>query len=91
MLHVNSREVQSSHRIKLECLQIKGVAHVDNFLDSTDLLKRNLFLRNKSLLATCELDQNAATHNSGDFATDFSAHFDIANRILNPQPNFKFF
>jgi hypothetical protein len=83
LLDADCRKVESSLVIKLESLDVKGVAHVNHVFDAVDFLESDLLLRNKSLLATGKLNQNASTHDSSHDASGFDSHLYIANRVLH--------
>jgi hypothetical protein len=83
LLYADCREVESSLVIKLESLDVKGVAHVHHVFNAVDFLESDLLLRNKSLLAAGKLNKDASTHDSSHDASGFDSHFNVADRILN--------
>jgi hypothetical protein len=81
LLNSNSGEIQSTHRIKFECLNIKRITHVDNFFNPIDFLQSDVLFWNKALLTIWKLNQHTSTHDSSHHSNKLLAHFNVANRF----------
>lgn len=69
--------------VDFEYLNIEFVADVDDFFDASDILDRQVLLRNETLSSGDVLDHRAASHDSSYLSGELTANSDFVGKGLD--------